>query len=81
MSNSKRTSQSVATLAAKTLTDPKASAIQKHLAGSVLSQSKTSKQTGHTIESELSAILRSNKYNDKTHTLAASLLSQSNGSN
>ncbi|GGI93536.1 hypothetical protein [Shewanella gelidii] len=81
MANSKKTSKSVAKLAAQTLRDNKSSKIQKHLAGSVLAQSKTSKQTSKKIEAELSAILHSDKYNETTRTFAASLLSQSDSSN
>ncbi len=48
--NKKRTSQAVATLAAQTLHDPKASAVAKSLAASALSQSHTPNQTGAHME-------------------------------
>jgi len=54
------------------------SAIQKELAGSALSQSKSSKQTGSDLESKASHVLQSDKYSETTKTLAASVLSQSN---
>ncbi|ELE2995029.1 hypothetical protein RMF62_004408, partial [Escherichia coli] len=48
--NVKQTSENVASTAAKTLTDPNASAIQKSLAGSALSQRGTSNQTSGKME-------------------------------
>jgi hypothetical protein len=76
--NKKQTSESVASLAAKTLTDDYSSQIAKKLAGSALSQKSTSKQTGSGMEDTASKVLKSSKYNDDTKTLAASILSQSN---
>jgi hypothetical protein len=81
MTNPKKTSKSIATLAAKTLQNSNSSKIQKHLSGSVLSQSGTNKQPSKKVESELSAILNSSKFNKTTKSLAASLLSQSDSSN
>ncbi|MFH4214759.1 hypothetical protein WAI87_22930, partial [Acinetobacter baumannii] len=72
------TSNKVAKLASEVLRDPSSSAIQKKLAGSALAQTHSSKQTGNEMESEASRVLKSDKYNDTTKTLAASLVSQSN---
>ncbi|MFX7462952.1 hypothetical protein ABTJ15_06710 [Acinetobacter baumannii] len=58
--------------------DPSSSVIQKKLAGSALSQTHSPKQMGNKMESEASRVLKSDKYNDTTKTLAASLVSQSN---
>lgn len=76
--NTKKTSSAIASQAAQVLKDPNASAIQKSLAGSALSQSGTSNQTGGKMESTASKVLNSSKYNDQTKTLAASVLSQAN---
>ena len=76
--NKKRTSKSVASLAAKTLKSNNASQTAKKLAGSVLSQTKSSNQTGANLEELASTVMTSNKYNSKTKTLAGSVLSQSN---
>lgn len=73
--NTKKTSS---TIAAQVLKDPNASAIQKSLAGSALSQSGTSNQTGGKMETTASKVLNSPKYSDQTKTLAASVLSQAN---
>lgn len=76
--NKKSTSKPIATLASKTLNNPKSSAVAKRLAGSALSQSNTNKQTGASLEGVASKILQSQKYNNTTKKLAASVLSQSN---
>jgi hypothetical protein len=76
--NKKQTSKSVASLAAKTLTDDNSSQIAKNLAGSALSQKSINRQTGSIMEDTASKVLKSNKYSDDTKTLAASTLSQSN---
>ncbi len=76
--NKKQTSKSVASLAAKTLTDDNSSQIAKILAGSALSQKSSGKQTGSVMEDAASKVLKSTKYSDDTKTLAASILSQSN---
>ncbi|MEZ2743793.1 hypothetical protein ACBQ16_01155 [Halopseudomonas bauzanensis] len=78
MPNLKQTSSKIAKQAAETLRDPSASAIAKKLAGSVLSQSSSSKETGKAMESEASRVLLSSKYSEATKALAASALSQSN---
>ena len=59
--NSKQTSKSVSSLASQILKNPSSSAIQKELAGSALSQSKSSKQTGAHLESKASNVLQSDK--------------------
>lgn len=76
--NTKKTSKSVASLAAQILQDSNASAIQKRLAGSALAQSSSAKQTGSEMETVASNVLRSDKYNSTTKEMAATVLSQSN---
>lgn len=76
--NKKRSSPTLASEAAKTLTDRNASRMQKSLAASVLSQTDPLKQTGAHMEDIASRVLQSEKYSDKTKSFAASVLSQSN---
>lgn len=76
--NTKKTSSTVASQAAKILNNPNASVIQKQLAGSALSQSGTKNQTSGAMESTASKVLTSSKYSQQTKTLAGSVLSQSN---
>ncbi len=76
--NTKKTSSSVASDAARTLQDPNASAIAKSLAASALAQSGNTKQTGAAMEDKASQVLSSEKYSDATKRLAGSVLSQSN---
>jgi hypothetical protein len=76
--NIKQSTPKVASLAAATLNDKNASKVAKSLAGSVVAQAHTGKQTGADMESKASKVLQSDKYSDDTKTLAASLLSQSN---
>ncbi|OEE48830.1 hypothetical protein A1OS_23630 [Enterovibrio norvegicus] len=76
--NTKATSKKVAAQAAKTLSNPNTSQIAKKLAGSALSQSGHSRQTGSDMEGTASKVLTSSKYSRSTKTLAASVLSQSN---
>lgn len=78
MSNTKKTSKTVSSLASNILKDKNSSKIQKELAGSALSQSKPKNQTGSKMEDVASKVLKSDKYNDTTKTLAGSILSQSN---
>ncbi|EMY0615476.1 MULTISPECIES: hypothetical protein [Serratia] len=78
MANSKKTSQDIASKAAKVLANSNASDIQKKLAGSALSQRSTTHQTGSEMEDIASRVLRSSKYSEETKELAASVLSQSN---
>lgn len=78
MSNNKKTSSEIASLAAEVLNDPYASKTQKQLAGSALSQVQSGNQTGAKLEDLASKVLRSDKYSDKSKQLAGSVLSQSN---
>lgn len=78
MVNKKRTSSTVASLAAQTLNSPNSSRTAKRLAGSALSQKSTANQTGAEMESFASSVIQSKKYSNETKTLAASVLSQSN---
>ncbi|MBN3344205.1 hypothetical protein H5A44_17455 [Pectobacterium brasiliense] len=76
--NVKQTSENVASTATKTLTDPKASAIQKSLAGSALCQRGTSNQTSGKMEDKVSSALDNPRYSELTKQLAALVLAQSN---
>ncbi|HCG9752643.1 TPA: hypothetical protein NKQ52_005076 [Vibrio parahaemolyticus] len=76
--NTKKTSKSVASKAAKVLSDPNTSKIQKSLAASAMAQADKSKQTGKEMEQKASKVLQSEKYSDETKEFAASVLSQSN---
>ncbi|AUG06458.1 hypothetical protein [Pseudomonas sp. S09G 359] len=76
--NTKKTSDKLATLAAETLSNPNASAIAKSLAASALAQSGTDKQTGAQMEEKAGKALQSGKYSEDTKSLAASVLSQAN---
>ncbi|WP_277977967.1 hypothetical protein [Pantoea endophytica] len=76
--NTKQSSKSVTHIAAQTLKDPNASAIQKSLAGSVLSQSHTQKETGADMEAKVSQALKNPNSSDVTKTLAGSVVSQAN---
>lgn len=76
--NTKKTSDKMATLASETLSNPKASAIAKSLAASALAQSGTDKQTSAEMEEKAGKALQSGKYSEDTKSLAASVLSQAN---
>jgi len=76
--NAKQSSPKVAHLAGQTLADPHASATAKALAGSVVAQAHTGKQTGKEMETKASQVLQSSKYSEETKALAGSVLSQSN---
>ena len=76
--NKKQSSPQMASTASQVLRDKNSSAIQRELAGSVLSQSNSNKQTSAQMETTASNVLTSNKYNEQTKGLAASVLSQSN---
>lgn len=78
MTNKKQTGKKVASSAGSILSSNSASTIQKQLAASALSQTKSSNQTSYSMETKASAVLKSSKYNSDTKGLAASLLSQSN---
>jgi hypothetical protein len=75
--NGKKSSKTVTSVASEILRDPSSSKIQKQLAGSVLSQSNSKKQTGADMESKASNVLKSEKYNATSKSLAGSVLSQS----
>jgi hypothetical protein len=76
--NAKQSSPQVAKVAAKTLTNPNASATAKSLAGSVVSQASSGKETGKAMEAKASKVLQSEKYSSETKSLAGSVLAQSN---
>jgi len=76
--NTKQPSPGVTEKAARTLANKNSSDIAKSLAGSVVAQSNTKKQTGADMETTASNVLKSNKYSDNTKELAGSVLSQSN---
>lgn len=74
--NTKQTSARIATLAAETLQNERASHIAKSLAASALAQRNGSKQTGAEMEDLAAKVLASKRYADETKE--ASVLSQSN---
>lgn len=76
--NTKKTGGGLASLAAKTLHNPNASAIQKALAGSALSQAGSTNQTSGAMEHKASAALKNPNSAALTKQLAATVLSQSN---
>jgi hypothetical protein len=76
--NTKQTSSKIATLAAETLQNDKASQIAKSLAASALAQRNSGKQTGSKMEDVAAKVLASDHYAKDTKELAASVLSQSN---
>lgn len=76
--NKKVTSNQIASLASKILTNPNSSQIAKELAGSALSQMNKGNQTGSSMEEKASKVLQSSKYSEATKSLAGSILSQSN---
>lgn len=78
--NSKTTSQKMASMAAKILSDDTSSRIQRSLAASVVAQASSGKQTGGVMENVASRVLQSTKYSEETKSLAASVLSQSDRS-
>ncbi|HHF3211032.1 TPA: hypothetical protein ACPJ12_001622 [Vibrio diabolicus] len=76
--NTNTTSKSVASKAARTLSEPNASKIQKSLATNAMAQASSSKQTYKDMETKASNVLQSNRYSDETKEFAASVLTQSN---
>ena len=78
MKNLKRTTPKVTQIVTKVLNDDKSSKIQKSLAGSLLSQTNTLKETGKIMEEKASIVLKSSKFNNTTKSLAGSIISQSN---
>ena len=78
MKNLKRTSPKVTQIVTKVLNDDKSSKIQKSLAGSLLSQTNTLKETGKIMEEKASIVLKSSKFNKISKSLVGSIISQSN---
>nr|WP_287412769.1 hypothetical protein [Pseudodesulfovibrio sp.] len=76
--NKKQSSAEVAALAAKTMKNKSASKTAKSLAGSVIAQANTGKETGKDMETKAAKVLNSDKYSADTKTLAGSVVSQSN---
>jgi hypothetical protein len=76
--HTKQTSKTVAARASRRLHDPKASAIEKSLAASALSQSRTQNQTGAEMEHKASLVLHDPKASPEAKTLAASVVAQAN---
>lgn len=76
--NEKKSSKELAKLASEVLRNPAASKIQKELAGSVLSQSKTKNQTSSVMEHKAGKALQNDRSAEVTRKLAASVVSQSN---
>lgn len=77
MTNKKSSAPKISQLASSILRNPSSSETAKSLAGSVLSQVDSSKQTGEKLEDLASKVLNSNKYSEDTKSLAGSVLSQS----
>ena len=77
MANLKRTTKHMASTAAQTLRSSSASARQKTLADSVLSQTKTKNITSERVEKIASNALKSKRSASLTKKLAASAVSQS----
>ena len=77
MANKKVTSDKIATLASKVLTNQNSSEIAKKLAASALSQKNKTHETGKEMETIASNVMKSEKYSETTKELAASILSQS----
>jgi len=73
----KQTSSSLASAAAKIMGDNSSSKIQHQLAGSALAQKGNSKETSERMEAVASKVIKSDKYNAATKSLAASVMSQS----
>lgn len=76
--NNKRSSKEAASEAAKTLRNSEATEAEKKLAGSVLAQSGTDKETGKAMERVASLALKNSESGKIIKTLAGSVLSQSN---
>lgn len=73
----KSTGGKIATTAARTLGNPNASALQRSLAGSALSQAGTSKVTSKAMETKASSALKNPNASSTTKQLAGSVTSQS----
>ena len=74
---SKKTTTKMATKASNILKSKNSSSIQKTLAWTVLSQSKSNKVTSEKVEKIAQEVLLINKYSKDTKSLAGSALSQS----
>lgn len=72
----KSTGGKVASTAGRTLSDPNASAIQRSLAASALSQAGSSKVTSKLMETKASAALKNPNSGAITRQLAGSVTSQ-----
>ena len=75
--NKKNSSPKLAHLASETLSDNSSSATAKTLAGSVLAQVQKGFQPSEDVQTLAGKVLESDKYNDDTKSLAASIVSQS----
>lgn len=71
------TSKKEASQAARVLSDPNASAIQKSLAGSALRQVDPAAETSPSLEQKASRALQNPRSSDETKSLAGSVLAQS----
>lgn len=76
--NLTKSSEAVASEAAKVLHNPNASKTAKSLAGSVLSQADGAKQTGAALEDKAAKVVDGPNCSEETKSLAGSVLSQSN---
>lgn len=78
--NNKKSSKEMEELALKILADKNATKVAKQLAGSVLAQYNTKKETGKDMEQIASEIMKDkeNSYDSETKSLAASVLAQCN---
>jgi hypothetical protein len=76
MAKKEHTSNRVATEASKTLHSPSASKTAKSLAGSVLAQSHTSKDTSAKVASKAAKALNDGRTSKTTKSIAGSALTQ-----
>lgn len=74
--NKKRSSKEMASEAARIMQSKTSSAIQKELAGSVMSQRNPNHVTGKEMETKAAKVLNSDKYAESTKRLAGSVLAQ-----
>lgn len=79
--NAKRSSPKMASLASAVLHNKNASKIEKSLAGSVLAQSNTNKESSHEIEELASFVLSDSEACAEAKSLAGSVLAQSKKDN
>ena len=75
--NTKHTSAKVGSLAGKVLQDDRASARDKKLAASALSQMRPGAETSDALAKQAARVLESDKVSATTATLAGSILAQS----